>query len=109
MISNRHLVVAGDDVIDGQADQAGDGLRVKQQQASGHPGAERDALVGQETVQHGEAAMLADRGPARLFHRGDVEAGHVMAGHGPFQEAAQDFRLGLRGVPGVNIGLHDVR
>ncbi|WP_406320200.1 hypothetical protein [Streptomyces sp. NBC_01637] len=99
-----------DDVIDSEADDAGDGLRVEENECGGDPGSQGQGVVVEGPPEDGESAVLVQR---RLVLVDDLgwqgEAGHPARLHAPAQE-----RLGrapggqLRGVPGIEVGLLEV-
>ena len=107
-----HLaVVAAGDVAGGQAEDAAEWLGVEQHEAGGGADPDGRVVVGEVAAQQGEAAVLGDRfafGEAELR---ELAGGDMPGGHGPGQETAGALLLvnGGGGVPGVDIGLGEVR
>src|SRR5258708_24709578 len=93
----EQLPVLADDVVDGQAHDAGDWLG-EQEQAGPGPGAERDLIVGECPAEQVQAAGSGkDRAALRWPERGKSPAGHVAGLYRPGQE-------GVRGPPGAGPG-----
>src|SRR6266536_3267412 len=88
-------------------DQAADGLGVQEHQACRDPGAQRYAVVGDRPADQVQALALGDWVTLEGLLEVDVQAGHVLAGHRPGQEAADGapvvFSVG--GMPGVEAGM----
>ncbi|MFE5595170.1 hypothetical protein [Streptomyces sp. NPDC056549] len=96
-----------DDVVDGEADDAGDGLRVEENERGRDPGPQGQGVVVEGPPEKGESAVLVQR---RLVLADDLgwqgEAGHPARLHAPAQERlgrAPDGQL-LR-VSGVDVRL----
>ncbi|MFD8982442.1 hypothetical protein [Streptomyces sp. NPDC059564] len=75
------------DVVDGEADDAEDGLRVEENEGGGDPGPQGQGVVVEDPAEDREPAVLVRRfrvlGDDRRRQR---EAGHPAALHAPPQE-----------------------
>ncbi|WP_344671693.1 hypothetical protein [Catenulispora yoronensis] len=104
--AQEQLVVALDDVVQGEANYAGERLGVEKDDAPGDPGAQGFVLAGQQLTQDAEALLLAER--AGLDHGGrQFEAAGAAAGGAPKQEGSQGAAVMnmVLGVPSVDLGL----
>ncbi|WP_159045152.1 hypothetical protein [Streptomyces sp. NRRL F-5122] len=96
-----------DDIVGGEADDAGDGLRVEENGRGGDPGPQGQGGVVNSPPENGEPAVLVQR---RLLLCGDLgrkgEAGHPAGLHAPAEERLRRAPGGqLLGAPGVEYGL----
>ncbi|MCX4808638.1 hypothetical protein OG594_44900 [Streptomyces sp. NBC_01214] len=96
-----------EDVIDSEADDAGDGLRIEKDERGRGPGPQGQGVVVEGPPENGESAVLVQRRLVLVDELGwQVEAGHPARLHAPAQE-----RLGrapggrLLRVPGVDVRL----
>ena len=100
------FVVSLFEVADGEGADAGDRLGEEQDKQSGHPVAQFDGVVVEETAQRGDQLGPGERRCGRPSVVGNLEARAVAVGDGPDEKAAGGPASGGRcGEPVVHVAL----